>query len=208
MNAKTTNENEPVAYRVEVENFPVERWFCKTCRKASWPEKPDHCPDCGATEIRRAGGATTLKGRKTGIIESPRIHAILISTRYGRRSALEAAEKLLANDPDAKRARKNGFEPAIVSVKRQPRILLRRGRRRKSLARASAKTARPCPLLDEYEWSVRASTIIEKLGLATFADLCSYSPRDLLRIRNCGRETIKEFKKALAEHGLRFMSQG
>lgn len=56
--------------------------------------------------------------------------------------------------------------------------------------------------IDDLELSVRASNILDSAGIKMVGDLVKLSERDLLRLRHCGRTSLREIVAALASRGL------
>lgn len=64
----------------------------------------------------------------------------------------------------------------------------------------------PCNILkkpvQELEWSVRTSHILENGNIQTVEELLTYSPAELLSIEHCGRKSVREIAELLEWYGL------
>jgi DNA-directed RNA polymerase subunit alpha len=56
--------------------------------------------------------------------------------------------------------------------------------------------------MSELDLSVRASNCLESAKLDTVADLVSYDEPELLKVRSCGKTSLREVKRKLADLGL------
>ena len=46
--------------------------------------------------------------------------------------------------------------------------------------------------IDELEVSVRLYNVLRSLGLTVLGELSSFTPADILRVKNCGKKTLHE----------------
>jgi DNA-directed RNA polymerase alpha subunit len=56
--------------------------------------------------------------------------------------------------------------------------------------------------LSDIPWTVRALNVFASSGINSIDDLTKKSVTDLIKIRNCGKNTIREIENRLQEHGL------
>lgn len=56
--------------------------------------------------------------------------------------------------------------------------------------------------VNELELTVRAANLLNNANIQTIRELCSHSEKDLLKLRNCGKVTIREIKTELQKIGL------
>lgn len=57
--------------------------------------------------------------------------------------------------------------------------------------------------VDDLDLSARASNVLRNDGINTIGALCAMTERGILRLPNCGRNTLKELVDKLAARGLR-----
>ena len=72
------------------------------------------------------------------------------------------------------------------------------------------KLLRPPPAPEtvrELDLSVRASNCLEAAGITLVSDLVKRSETDMGTLPNFGRTSLKEIKRKLADHGLRFRDE-
>jgi excisionase family DNA binding protein len=55
---------------------------------------------------------------------------------------------------------------------------------------------------DEFAFSVRATNVLRGLGCVTMADVACLKKADLMNAKLCGKKTVEDIEKLLAEHGL------
>ncbi len=53
--------------------------------------------------------------------------------------------------------------------------------------------------LDEFEFSVRASNVLGRIGLRTIAEVLKVTDGELLRTEGCGRRTLQEIRDVIRE---------
>ena len=58
------------------------------------------------------------------------------------------------------------------------------------------------PLVEDLAFSVRAYNVAKNAGCTTARDLAALTRADVMRLKNCGHGTLREFQAALAKHGL------
>lgn len=56
--------------------------------------------------------------------------------------------------------------------------------------------------LDERDFSVRASHILEKLNVWTYGELASCTEEDILKAKSSSRTVVKEIKRVLTKYKL------
>lgn len=56
--------------------------------------------------------------------------------------------------------------------------------------------------ITELELSMRPATALKRLQIKTAGELIAYSPKELLKIKNCGRRSVREIQEALKDIGL------
>lgn len=56
--------------------------------------------------------------------------------------------------------------------------------------------------LDDFGFSVRAVNVLRGLGCVTMADVACLKKADLMNAKLCGKKTVEDIEKLLAEHGL------
>jgi DNA-directed RNA polymerase subunit alpha len=61
--------------------------------------------------------------------------------------------------------------------------------------------------IGELGLSVRAENCLEASGIKTIKDLVQRTERDLSKIKNLGRKSLREVREALQERGLRMASR-
>jgi len=99
------------------------------------------------------------------------------------RGALEAIMDVCADVKLATRIKLTNVPEALILENISLRTLLRR--------------------VDALKFSVRAQNGLRHSQIFFFGDLVQKTELDILRIKNCGRKTLKEIKEALTEHNLR-----
>jgi DNA-directed RNA polymerase subunit alpha len=57
---------------------------------------------------------------------------------------------------------------------------------------------------DDIYFSKRTTNVLAYMDVKTLADLVQYKKTDLLRVRNCGRKTVREIDDYLDSVGLSF----
>jgi len=55
---------------------------------------------------------------------------------------------------------------------------------------------------EEFAFSVRATNVLRGLGCVTMADVACLKKADLMNAKLCGKKTVEDIEKLLAEHGL------
>ena len=55
---------------------------------------------------------------------------------------------------------------------------------------------------DDFGFSVRATNVLRGLGCVTMADVACLKKADLMNAKLCGKKTVEDIEKLLAEHGL------
>lgn len=55
---------------------------------------------------------------------------------------------------------------------------------------------------EEFAFSVRATNVLRGLGCVTMADVACLKKADLLNAKLCGKKTVEDIEKLLADHGL------
>lgn len=55
---------------------------------------------------------------------------------------------------------------------------------------------------EEFAFSVRATNVLRGLGCVTIADVACLKKADLMNAKLCGKKTVEDIEKLLAEHGL------
>ena len=55
---------------------------------------------------------------------------------------------------------------------------------------------------EEFAFSVRATNVLRGLGCVTMADVVCLKKADLMNAKLCGKKTVEDIEKLLAEHGL------
>lgn len=55
---------------------------------------------------------------------------------------------------------------------------------------------------DDFAFSVRATNVLRGLGCVTMADVACLTKDDLMNAKLCGKKTVDDIEKLLAEHGL------
>ena len=55
---------------------------------------------------------------------------------------------------------------------------------------------------EEFAFSVRATNVLRCLGCVTMADVACLKKADLMNAKLCGKKTVEDIEKLLAEHGL------
>ncbi len=60
--------------------------------------------------------------------------------------------------------------------------------------------------IEELGLSVRSFNCLKRAGIDTIAELISYSPDEMLKIRNLGEKSLEEVVGKLGEHGLELMA--
>ena len=55
---------------------------------------------------------------------------------------------------------------------------------------------------DDFGFSVRATNVLRGLGCVTMADVACLKKEDLMNAKLCGKKTVEDIGKLLAEHGL------
>ncbi len=56
--------------------------------------------------------------------------------------------------------------------------------------------------ITELELSIRSATALKRLQIKTAGELIAYSPKELLKIKNCGRRSVREIQGVLEDIGL------
>jgi len=64
----------------------------------------------------------------------------------------------------------------------------------------------PKPLKD-FHFSIRVTNVLASEKIETIGDLCQLSEKNLMRIGNIGKISIRQIKKVLEEHGLSLASK-
>ena len=57
--------------------------------------------------------------------------------------------------------------------------------------------------IDAFTFSVRTYNVLNNEGIKSIHDLLKKSETELIRLPNCGRRTVDEIKKILAQHNLK-----
>lgn len=57
-------------------------------------------------------------------------------------------------------------------------------------------------IIEELDLSTRATNCLRRAGIRTVGELLDYTEMDIAKIKNCGRETLREIVNKLAELGL------
>jgi excisionase family DNA binding protein len=55
---------------------------------------------------------------------------------------------------------------------------------------------------DDFGFSVRATNVLRSLGCVTMADVACLKKTDLMNAKLCGKKTVEDIEKLLADHGL------
>ena len=55
---------------------------------------------------------------------------------------------------------------------------------------------------DDFGFSVRATNVLRSLGCVTMADVACLKKADLMNAKLCGKKTVEDIEKLLADHGL------
>ena len=55
---------------------------------------------------------------------------------------------------------------------------------------------------DDFGFSVRATNVLRGLGCVTMADVACLKKADLMSAKLCGKKTVEDIEKLLADHGL------
>ena len=55
---------------------------------------------------------------------------------------------------------------------------------------------------DDFGFSVRATNVLRGLGCVTMADVACLKKEDLMNAKLCGKKTVEDIEKLLADHGL------
>ncbi len=72
---------------------------------------------------------------------------------------------------------------------------------RQVVARMSKRMTMETPISD-CEWSVRTENVLNAAGIQTIGDLCAMSLTRLRKLKNCGRQTVREICDMLAGYEL------
>jgi len=61
--------------------------------------------------------------------------------------------------------------------------------------------------LNDFEFSVRLTNVLDRAQLLTIGDVLSFSEKEFFNLKNCGRKSVNELKSFLVDKGLNFNQQ-